>query len=143
MTMSRRSLIFCTILGVIVLLLTRSLLSSNPNNNAEKTQALQIFVDHALTTRYVHQVLWGDAHVGPNNFTLWLKNNTPYPLTDLSLIPPLLPLNYTLTWNLQNHTLRPYETRKAILTFVVPPSCDIEDIIRFGGCFNILYFVGE
>ena len=123
------------------MLVTFSWLSSNSSNNIEKTKALQIFLDEALTTPYVGQLLWGDAHVGTNNFTLWLKNNTPHPLESLSLIPPPLPLNCTLTWNLQNHTLKPYETKKATLTLLMPSSCDIEDMIRFGGCFNIVYFI--
>jgi len=141
-SMSRRSLIFCTtIFIVVVLLLTFSWLSSNSSNDAEKTQPLEIFLDQALTTPYVGQLLWGDAHVGTNMFTLWLKNNSPYSLKELSLIPPILPPNCTLTWNLQNHTLKPYETKGAILTFVVPPSLNVEDIIRFGGRFNIVYFI--
>jgi hypothetical protein len=141
-SVSRRSIFFCVLFIIVVFLVTFAW-SSNSSNNAEKNQSLQIFLDQALTTPYVGQLLWGDAHVGTNNFTLWLKNNTPHTLEKLSLIPPLLPLNCTLTWNLQNYNLKPYETKKATLTLLIPPSCNIEDTIRFGGSFNILYFVEE
>lgn len=139
MSISPKRSVFCVLFAIVVLLLTVSWLYSN--NDVKETQALQIFLDQALTTPYVGQFLWGEAHVGSNNFTLWLKNNSPHFLEYLSLIPPPLPLNCTPVWNLQNHTLRPYEIKEATLTLFVPTSLDIEDIIRFRGRFEIVYFI--
>jgi len=142
--MSRRCLIFyvamfLTVLGII------SLLSSNSHNDAQETQALQIFLDQNLSTPYRGQspILWGVVRPGVVNFTIWLRNNGTISLENLLLIPPLSPFNLTLTWDLDGYTLKPHEVKKATLTLTVPPSSDLEKTLRFLGRFYIAYVKKE
>lgn len=142
---SRRSMVFCLLFTVVVLLVTVSWLSSDSSPNVEKTEALQIFMDETLTTPYAGQMLLGDdnPHSRTNKFPIWLKNNSPYTLSDLSLIAPPLPVNCTLTWDLQNHTLKPYEVRQVVLTLTISSPYDVENVIRLGGRFIIIFSIEE
>jgi hypothetical protein len=130
-------LTFCTFFGIALFL------SSNSQNGTQETRVLQIFLDQNLSIPYRGQspIHWGILRPGIVNFTIWLKNNGSIPLQYLSLIPPLFPANITLSWDCENCTLVPYETKQATLTFSVPPSSDAKNIFcLFGGRFYIAYF---
>jgi hypothetical protein len=142
---SRRRLILYVSLGIAVFLIAFSLLSSNPHNDAQETQTLQIFLDQNLSTPYRGQspILWGTVRPGVVNFTIWLRNDGAVSLENLLLVPPLSPFNLTLTWDLDGYTLKPHEVKKATLTLTVPPSSDLEKTLRFLGRFYIAYVKKE
>jgi hypothetical protein len=116
--------------------------SSNSQNGTQETQVLQIFLDQNLSIPYRGQspIQWDILRPGLVNFTIWLKNNGSIPLEYLSLIPPLFPANITLSWDCENCTLAPYETKQATLTLSTPPSSDLENIFLYLGRFYIAYF---
>jgi hypothetical protein len=122
---------FCTFFGIALFL------SSNSQNATQETQVLQIFLDQNLSTPYMGQapIFWSTTGPGVVNFTIWLKNNGSMPLEYLSLIPPPFPANITLSWDCENCTLAPHETKQATLTFSVPPSSDAENIFCLLGRF--------
>ncbi len=145
--MSRR-LVF-TIFSMALILLTLCtffcialFLSSNSQNGTQETQVLQIFLDQNLSIPYRGQspIQWDIIRLGVVNFTIWLKNNGSIPLEHLLLIPPPLPANITLSWDCENCTLAPHETKQATLTFNAPASSNAENIFCLLGRFYIFYF---
>jgi hypothetical protein len=136
--MSRRCLtLLFSIAFFLVALGIVSLSSSNSSNEPQKIQTLKIFLDKDLLTLYVGQSLWTDVYAGANNRTIWLKNTGPISMEGLSFISPPLPANITLTWDCENYTLKPYETKQATLTLTVPSSCNLKSICIKGAFYIV------
>lgn len=93
---------------------------SHGSESIQEPQPLQIFLDSDLTQPYEGYASWGQLDVGPNNLTIYLKNNTPDSLEKLSLVPGALPVGYSISWDCENLMLAPYDTKKATVTFTLP-----------------------